>query len=162
MYLHKSAAIALLSALAAVLAGCGSDVRGHDDGSGGETEPGVTAVSTSGTGGTGGIPSAAGGAGGAAPACVAIPTDVEAQRVIADPTRGVFYATVAGDAAKYGNSLVVIDAASASVVSSVSLGSQPWTMALSDDASTLWVSLRGSYEIRRVDLTSGTPVPGPQ
>jgi YVTN family beta-propeller protein len=87
---------------------------------------------------------------------------VEAQHVIADPTRGVFYATVAGDSAVDGNSLVVVDAATATVKDSVFVGSEPWTMALSDDASTLWVSLRGSYEIRRVDLTSGSPVPAEQ
>jgi hypothetical protein len=56
---------------------------------------------------------------------------------------------------------VVVDQ-TGTVVASVFIGSQPSTMALSDDASTLWVSLRGSYEIRRVDLGSGSPLPGSQ
>jgi hypothetical protein len=107
-----------------------------------------------------GDPSGSGpGGGGASPGSGIVEADIQASHVIADPVRGVFYATVDGTAAKYANSLVVVDAASASVVTSVFVGSQPWTMALSDDASTLWVSLRGSDEIRRIDLTSGAPVP---
>ncbi|WP_156040716.1 hypothetical protein [Chondromyces apiculatus] len=63
--------------------------------------------------------------------------DIPARDVIADPDRGVFYATVGGDAAEYANKLVVIEASTAQVTGSVYVGSQPLTMALSDDASTL-------------------------
>jgi hypothetical protein len=115
-------------------------------------------------GGSGGSSggSSSSGAGGTGPVGPE-PTDVavQASHVIADPVRGVFYATVGGDAPDHANSLVTVDA-SGKVLSSVFVGSQPWTMALSGDASTLWVSLRGSYEIRRVDLTPSTPVPGEQ
>ncbi|WP_148314635.1 YncE family protein [Sorangium cellulosum] len=128
---------------------------------------GVSASSSGGTGGFGG--NGAGGSGGdggfgagGSAASELIEVDVEARHVIADRVRGVFYATVGGDAAEHANSLVVVDAASAKVIDSVFVGSQPLTMALSDDGSTLWVSLQGSYEIRRVDLTSGSPVPGEQ
>lgn len=112
-----------------------------------------------GSGGSGMGSSGAGTGGGGGPLAGPTPTEiaVRASHVIADPVRGVFYATVGGDAPEHANSLVTI-AASGGVLSSVFVGSQPWTMALSDDASTLWVSLRGSYEIRRVDLTPNTPV----
>lgn len=127
-------------------------------------EPGGTSGGTGGSGG-GGAGGAGGegglGAGGSA-ASELIEVGVEARHVIADRARGVFYATVGGDAAAHANSLVVVDAASARVIDSVFVGSQPLTMAISDDSSTLWVSLQGSYEIRRVDLTSGSPVPGEQ
>ncbi|WP_437530124.1 hypothetical protein WME79_49120 [Sorangium sp. So ce726] len=122
---------------------------------------GTSGVSTSSGGGAGGSDGSTSGSGGSAPSELT-EVDIEARHVIADPVRRVFYATVAGDAAAHANSLVVVDAASAKVVDSVFVGSQPLTMALSDDASTLWVSLQGSYEIRRVDLTSGSPVPAEQ
>ncbi|WP_437577697.1 YncE family protein [Sorangium sp. So ce887] len=90
-----------------------------------------------------GAPSGSGSAG-------AEPTelDVQASHAIADPARDVFYATVGGDTSKHANSLVVVDAASSAVRSSIFVGSQPLTIALPDDASTLRVSLQGSDEIR--------------
>ena len=124
---------------------------------------GVPASSSSGTGGFGGDGGFGGGGGfGGSTASELTELDIEARHVIADPVRGVFYATVGGDAAAHANSVVVVDAASARVLDSVLVGSQPLTMALSDDGSSLWVSLQGSYEIRRVDLTSGSPVPAEQ
>ena len=122
---------------------------------------GDTSGSGGGSSGSGGGSSGSSGSGGSSPPELT-EVGVEARHVIADPVRHVFYATVAGDAAAYANSVVVVDATSARVTDSVFVGSQPLTMALSDDASTLWVSLQGSYEIRRVDLTSGSPVPAEQ
>jgi len=48
------------------------------------------------------------------------------------------------------------------VTSSVFVGSNPASLALSDDGSTLWVGLDGSLEIREVDLGTDPPTPGAQ
>jgi hypothetical protein len=139
------------SASSSTAAGSGSSAASSTAAGSGSSAASSTAAGS-------GSSSASGGSTGTQPTLV----DIEARHVIADPVRGVFYATVAGDAAAHANSLVVVDAASATVKTSVFVGSQPSTMALSDDASTLWVSLKGSFKIRRVDLTSGSPVPAEQ
>ncbi len=138
---------------------CQSGVGGAGSSSSGA---GTTSSAGSSSGGTGGSSSSSAtsstaSTGSGAPPVEPIVLDVEARHLIADPAQGVFYATVGGAAAQYANSLVTIDP-SGVVLGSVFVGSDPWTMALSDDQSTLWVSLRGSYEIRRVDLSSGVQV----
>ncbi|HKP61013.1 MAG TPA: hypothetical protein VJV78_29990 [Polyangiales bacterium] len=74
-----------------------------------------------------------------------------------DAKRGLLYATVPGDAGAYANRLVSIDPSSAKVVQSIELGSNPGALSLSDDAASLWVSVTGSYEIRRIDLGRQPP-----
>jgi hypothetical protein len=71
------------------------------------------------------------------------------------------YATIPGDAEVHANHLIALDV-NGEVVSSVHIGSEPGSMAISDDHSALWVSLRGSFSIRRVDLTGDEPSPGVQ
>jgi hypothetical protein len=80
--------------------------------------------------------------------------------MVADPVRRRFYATVGGTTTTYPNSLVVIDADSGAVLSSVYVGSQPTALALSDDVSTVWVGLKGSESLRRVDVSTEPPVAG--
>lgn len=147
----------LLVALAAY-AGCGSAVSIPDDADSGDV---AGSGPSSGAGGTSsGETSVGSGAGSGLTKVVAL--DVEPQHIVADPERRVFYVTVGEEAAAHADSLVVVDAATATVTDSMPIGSQPAEMALSDDASTLWVSLRGTREIRRVDLASGSPQPGVQ
>lgn len=81
-------------------------------------------------------------------------------RMVGDRTRGRLYVTVRSDSPTHANELVTLDPSTATVVSSVFIGSDPSSLALSDDHSTLWVALDGSYEIRRVDLTTPDPTPG--
>jgi hypothetical protein len=82
-----------------------------------------------------------------------------AEHLVADPVRHRLYATICGDADRESNRLVTIDATAGSVLNSVWVGSNPTALALSADGSTLWVSLEGSVEIRRVDLTTPFPTP---
>lgn len=82
--------------------------------------------------------------------------------VVADRSRARLYVSVRSDSQQHPNELVVVDPASAAIIDSVFVGSDPSTMAISDDASTLWVGLEGSLEIRRVELTTPSPTPGPQ
>jgi hypothetical protein len=86
--------------------------------------------------------------------------ELDAQAIIADPARGLVYASLKGDSAEFPNSIVVIDAESASVVDSVSVGSDPTCLALSDDGSTLWVGLKGAIAVRSVDVSTSPPVAG--
>jgi hypothetical protein len=94
---------------------------------------------------------------GVEPSLVSI--DVQAQSIVADAKRGRIYATVAGDAPRYANSLLSIDAASSQVVLDIPIGSEPTTLALSDDGSALWVSISGAAAVRRVSVEGDELVP---
>ncbi|HVW25503.1 MAG TPA: hypothetical protein VHC69_09040 [Polyangiaceae bacterium] len=86
--------------------------------------------------------------------------DIDASALIADPSRGRLYAVVTGGAAEHANELVVIDPERATVETSIVVGSDPDSLALSYDATKLWVGLRGALAIRQVDLTQSPPEPG--
>jgi hypothetical protein len=58
-----------------------------------------------------------------------------------------------------GNSLVTIDPASASIGTSLNIGSEPNRLAESSDGNYLYVGLDGSQSLTRVDLTSMTQGP---
>lgn len=130
---------------------CGSttvvQVLGGAVGGGGSGEGGESGV--------GGAPSVGGGGSEGDVIAVGVP----AVHVVADPLRRVFYATVAGTSPDHSNSLIVVDESGA-IISSVYVGSQPSTLALSHDASTLWIGLVGTASLRRVDVTVVPPAPG--
>jgi hypothetical protein len=86
-------------------------------------------------------------------------TELVATSLLADPSRHLAYATIPGNAEKYPNSLIALNAGG-EIVSSVEIGAEPESMAISDDHTTLWVGLRGSRSIRRVDLNGSEPTPG--
>jgi hypothetical protein len=87
---------------------------------------------------------------------------VEARHMVYDPARDRLYLTTTGSAAAYPNSVITVDPGTGAVVSSIWVGSQPSVLALSDDASTLWVGLGGLAAIRKISLSSGgAPVLGP-
>ena len=138
-----------LSVLAATAALVFAGLAGCGDGSSG----GSSGEDSGGSGGSGGSAVEIG------PVPVAL--DVHASRVLADPAHSAFLALVGKNGGAHANSLVVVDAATGEILSSTDVGEDPSTMALSDDGSTLWVGLRGEASIRRVDLSSGAPVPGP-
>lgn len=154
--------MALFAAIAVSTLACGSNTVVHvddDDGFSSGVIVGGSAGSTS-AGGMG-TSSSTGPGGGGGTTVPVLATGLEANDVISDPLRSTFYATIASTDQSFGNSLVVIDVDTGNVLSSVFVGSDPWRMALSDDLSTLWVSLKGSYSIRRIDLTTEPPSPGP-
>jgi hypothetical protein len=136
-------------------------------GAGGTTSGAAGDASTGGTSGA-----AAGDTGGTsslalASACDALKggrmltcLDIDASALIADPGRGRLYAVVKAGAAEHANELVVIDPERATVETSIIVGSYPDSLALSDDATRLWVGLRGALAIREVDLTQSPPEPG--
>jgi hypothetical protein len=73
-----------------------------------------------------------------------------------DASRGRIYAALSGTAAN-GNGLVAIDPLTGATTTPVFVGSDPKLLALSSDASHLWVSLDGASAIQRVTLPSMTP-----
>ena len=85
---------------------------------------------------------------------------IAARDLAYNPVRNELYASVAGDAAAYPNRIVVIDPSTSSVVSTIPIGSNPRTLAVSDDGATLWVGIDGAHAFRKVTLGS-TPVVGP-
>jgi hypothetical protein len=108
--------------------------------------------------GRGVVPSAAGSGGtGATPGL-----DVAANYMVADKQRKRLYVTVGGNAQRLPNRLLTIDPIENQIIHDVAIGSEPTTMAISDDASTLWVNLSGAAALRRVDLTGDEPVAGDQ
>ena len=109
-----------------------------------------------GMGGSG--PTGTGGAG--CVGCSVSTIAVEANHLVFDAVRQQLYATVGGAAAAYPNAVAIIDPAAAAVVSSVAAGSDPDYLALSDDASTLWVGLDGAAAVRSFDLTVSPPAAG--
>ena len=82
---------------------------------------------------------------------------LQVRHLLADRTRKLLYATVAGTAPMHANSLVVIDPATLAVKHAVALGSDPGSMAMSDSGAVLWVAIDGAFSVRKVDLTTSPP-----
>jgi len=81
-------------------------------------------------------------------------------RLVLNPKTGTIWASVPGSAARNANCVVEIDPASGTVLNSVSIGSEPNVLAMSDDGTTLYVSQDASSSVRPVDTvahTAGTP-----
>ncbi len=78
-------------------------------------------------------------------------------KLVFDPTRNRIWAALppAGDG---GNAIVAIDPATGDLGTPIPVGSNPTTLAISDDGSTMYVGLKGSNSIRRVDLAAGAAV----
>lgn len=74
--------------------------------------------------------------------------------VVYSASSGKLYASVPSSAGPGGNSIATIDPLTGSVTNSVFIGSEPNKLALSDDGHTLYVSLDGSFSIRRFDTTT--------
>jgi hypothetical protein len=73
-----------------------------------------------------------------------------------DASRGRIYAALPGTSAN-GNSVVAIDPLTGTAVTPIPVGSDPNLLALSADASHLWVSLDGANAIQRVTLPGMIP-----
>ena len=85
-----------------------------------------------------------------------VTANVQAKDIVWDRVRNRIYASLPSAAGEIGNSVAIIDPATGSVVNSVFVGSEPGTLAISDDASVLYVALDGSAKVRRVNLATFT------
>jgi YVTN family beta-propeller protein len=90
------------------------------------------------------------------PAPVAAALNYTVAYLAADPVRPRVYATVPTD-----NSVIVIDTVTLSVIKTIPIGSSPQGLAVSSDASKLWVANSGSttFGIGIVDLETLTTIP---
>jgi hypothetical protein len=73
-----------------------------------------------------------------------------------DDTRALIYASIPSSATQFANSVVAIDPASGSVTKSVSVGSNPGPIAVTDDGRYLYVGLAGASIVVRVSLSTFT------
>ena len=80
---------------------------------------------------------------------------IAARDLVWDSSRNRLYASVGSGGGASANSVVVIDAATGTVVTSIPAGSEPDRLALSDDASKLYVALDGATQVQRIDLARG-------
>jgi hypothetical protein len=111
-------------------------------------------------GGGGGMSGAGGGAPDPCPGCTATTIDAYGRDMVYDPTRSLIYVASDTMATLHPSTLVTVDPTNALVTSFIPVGNDPQVVALSDDASTLWLGLVGERRVRR--LTPGaTPVNGP-
>ena len=83
---------------------------------------------------------------------------ISAAQIAGDSLRRRLYVSVAGAAPQYANTLVTLDATTGTVLSSAFAGSDPDVLALSDDASTLWIGIDGALSMRSVTLTNTPPL----
>jgi hypothetical protein len=114
--------------------------------------------------GVGGASGGPGGSGGAGSPCVGVcgsTLAIQPTRMVYDGSRDRLYVTIQGGADQYPNTITAIDPRAATVTASTPIGSDPDLLALSDDSSTLWVGMDGSFSMRKLTLSGATPVVGP-
>lgn len=93
----------------------------------------------------------------AAPGFARVQTvDLPHDAVVADPARGVYYASVPFSDPTRGNRIATIDARDGTVTLSSPVGSSPGPLALAADGASLYVGLRGSGELLRLSLPGMT------
>ena len=149
----------------------GAATGGAAGGRGGAAGAGAVGgvAGSGGAGGSGAIGGGAGsgaigGGGGAAQTCVGVcgkTLALQSSHMVYDSSRDCLYVTIQGAASLYPNTVTTIDPRAAVVTASLPIGSDPNVLALSNDASTLWVGMDGSFSMRKVTLSGATPVVGP-
>jgi hypothetical protein len=82
---------------------------------------------------------------------------VNANDIVWDATRGKIYASLPSSDGASGNSVVTIDPVAGTVGTSQTAGSEPNQLAISSDASYLWVGEDGSSAVQRFKLPGLTP-----
>jgi len=80
-----------------------------------------------------------------------------ANDIIWDATRGKIYASLPSANGASGNSLVAIDPVTGTMGTPQYVGSEPDKLALSSDASHIWVGIDGSFAVQRFTLPGLTP-----
>lgn len=83
--------------------------------------------------------------------------DVGVRDIAFDAVRNVIYATTHPDDPRYPSRVVIVSVTTGEVVGDVAVGADPNALAISDDASALFVGLDGSSSVRKLLLPSLTP-----
>jgi len=77
--------------------------------------------------------------------------------LVIDPVTQTIFASVPSSVSPSGNSLTPIDPVTGVTGTPVTVGSEPGKLAISDDGSSIYVSLDGANAVRRFDVVSRTP-----
>jgi len=80
--------------------------------------------------------------------------DLKVRDLAYNPADGLLYVTVPGLVPGLGNTVTLIDPATAAIVGSIPVGSEPSTLALSRDGSALYVGLTGASLVQRINTAS--------
>ena len=87
--------------------------------------------------------------------------DLDVLSLALDRGRGRLYATMRGAMSPESEGLAIIDPMARRIVRTMAVGPAPRALALSDDASTLWIAVDGANAVRRLDVTTDPPQLGP-
>jgi hypothetical protein len=87
--------------------------------------------------------------------------DLNVQDLVFDPLRRRAYATLRAANLPDSQGLAIIDPFGRRVLSTMPVGASPAALALSDDRSTLWISVEGARAIRKLNLQVDPPALGP-
>jgi hypothetical protein len=87
----------------------------------------------------------------------AVSLTLAANGLVYNPFDSRLYASLGSRQGSSGNSIAVIDPATATVVKTTFIGSEPTQLALSDDGKALWVGLDGAGAVRFIDVDTGAP-----
>ena len=101
-------------------------------------------------------PAPAGGASGDMPFTTYTSVAIRANDIIYDPGTGHLFVSVPSSGGAIGNSITAINPTTGAVVSSVFVGSEPTTLARSDDGQYLYVALDGAAAVRRYVIATET------
>src|SRR5262249_15780680 len=75
-------------------------------------------------------------------------------RLIYDGARQRIYASIPGRGGALGNTVAMINPATAAIVASIPIGSEPGILALSSDSTYLYVALQGAALVKRINLNT--------
>jgi hypothetical protein len=87
----------------------------------------------------------------------ALKIDQQANDIVNDPVNQVIYLSVSGSVIPHGNTVSVLDLASAQISSSQFAGSEPYVLAISDDSKFLYAGIDGAASVQRFTLPDLTP-----
>jgi DNA-binding beta-propeller fold protein YncE len=79
---------------------------------------------------------------------------VPVNHIAYDTQRGLLYATIPSSGGSYGNSVLVIDPSTESVVTALPMGGEPGRLAVSNDQSYLYVTMSAASLVKRINLTT--------
>lgn len=82
--------------------------------------------------------------------------DLPANDAVYHSDSGLLYISLPSKAGPLGDTVAALNPRSGKIVDSVSVGSEPSALAMSDDGSVLYVGLRGTGRVRRIDLPTLT------
>jgi trimeric autotransporter adhesin len=103
-------------------------------------------------------PAPGGGTSNSLPLMVVQVISLDTSDIVFDPFTRKIWASIPSTATQVtGNSFVDIDPATGAIGTAINIGSEPSRLSLTENGQYLYTSLRGSKEIRRMDLTSKTP-----